>query len=104
MVGNFSNGITKDLYKLPLGIVRGPDLLEPRVGTLFALTEGSGALQLQEADLTGQANFVASALESSTVDLGNEFTRLILTQRAYSTAATAMRTVDEMMQTATDLA
>ena len=104
VVGNFSNGIAKDLYKLPLGIVRGPDLLEPRVGTLFALTEGSGALQLQEADLTGQANFVASALESSTVDLGNEFTRLILTQRAYSTAATAMRTVDEMMQTATDLA
>lgn len=103
VIGNFSNGISKGLYKLPLGIVRGPDLLEPRAGTLFALTEGSGALDLKEADLTGQANFVASALESSTVDLGNEFTRLILTQRAYSTAATAMRTVDEMVQTATDL-
>ena len=103
VVGNFSNGIAKDLYKLPLAIVRGPDLLEPRAGTLFAITEGSGALELKEADLTGQANFVASALESSTVDLGNEFTRMILTQRAYSTAATAMRTVDEMVKTATDL-
>lgn len=88
---------------MPLAIVRGPDLLEPRAGTLFAITEGSGALELKEADLTGQVNFVASALESSTVDLGNEFTRMILTQRAYSTAATAMRTVDEMVKTATDL-
>ena len=103
IVGNFSNGISKDLYKLPLGIVRGPDRLEPRNGTLFAITEGSGALELREADKTGLANFVASALESSTVDLGGEFTKLIVTQRAYSTAATAMRTVDEMVKTATDL-
>ena len=45
IVGNFSNGISKNLYKLPLGTVRGPDLLEPRDGTLFALTEGSGKLE-----------------------------------------------------------
>jgi flagellar hook protein FlgE len=95
--------VSKGIYKLPLGIVRGPDLLEPRAGTLFTPTERSGALELKEAHLTGQASFVASALKASTVDLGNEFTRLILTQRDYSTAATAMRTVDEMVQTATDL-
>ena len=103
VVGNFSNGISKDLYKIPLGTVRGPDRLAPRSGTLFAITEGSGALELKEADQTGLANFVASALESSTVDLGAEFSKLIITQRAYSTAATAMRTVDEMVKTATDL-
>ncbi len=103
VVGNFSNGISRALYKLPLGIVHGPDFLEPRNGTLFALTADSGPLELREADQTGLANFVASALESSTVDLGAEFAKLIVTQRAYRTAATAMRTVDEMVKTATDL-
>jgi flagellar hook protein FlgE len=46
VVGNFSNGVAKDLYKLPLGLVRGPGLLEPRAGILFTLTEGSRALEL----------------------------------------------------------
>jgi flagellar hook protein FlgE len=43
-------------------------------------------------------------LEKSNVDLAREFTRMMLTQNAYNSSATAFRTIDEMTEVARDLA
>ena len=40
----------------------------------------------------------SSALEASTVDLAEEFTKMITTQRAYSASAKIITTADEMLQ------
>jgi flagellar hook protein FlgE len=39
-----------------------------------------------------------SSLESSTVDLAEEFTNMIITQRAYSASARTITTADDMLE------
>ena len=43
------------------------------------------------------------ALEESTTDVAEELTHLILTQRAYSSNAKIIQTVDEMLQETTNI-
>jgi len=48
---------------------------------------------------TGSAGDVApSSLETSTVDLGEEFTNMIITQRAYSASSRIITTADQMLE------
>ena len=101
--GFFSNGQTRALYKLPVGVVPSADLLEPIDGTHFAVTTKSGDITLYDAAVTDIASFVPGALEQSTTDLATEFTRMIQTQQSYSTAIRAFTVAEEMMQTATRL-
>ena len=44
------------------------------------------------------AAVVAGALESSNVDLANEFTDMIVTQRGYQASARVITTSDELLQ------
>ena len=51
--------------------------------------------RLGEATTGGAGSIQANALEGSTVDLANEFTNLITTQRAYSASARIMTTASK---------
>jgi len=101
--GNFSNGRTRALYKVPLATVTNPNGLSLRSNTHFAVSDTSGALELREADLTGIGSFAPSSLEQSTTDLGLEFTKLVVVQQGYTTAVQAYTVVEEMLRTAADL-
>lgn len=104
MYGGFNNGVTKPLYRLPIALFAAPDLLEAFNGNLYRPTIESG-----DASLTtvGGSNAVASfapgSLEQSNVNLEDQFSRMIVTQKAYSMSATALRTADEMIQEASSL-
>jgi len=100
IVGLFSNGLTGGLGKLPIATVISENALTPKQGTYFALTAESGDITLLEADRTSIASFAPQALEESAVELADEFSKMIITQRAYSSAAQAIRVVDEMQQVA----
>lgn len=101
--GIFGNGQTRNLGKLAIGDVVNPELLSPVTDTHFKLSGLNGELQIFEADLNGRAQITTGALEGSTVDLGEELVKMIETQRAYSSAATTLRTVEDLLKTATDL-
>ncbi len=103
IVGRFSNGLTQGLAKLPLAVVRNPNGLTPQEGTNFSLSTNSGDLRLLEADQTAFGTFSPQAIEESAADLATEFSKLIITQRAYSSAAQTIKVVDEMHQVATRL-
>lgn len=103
IIGNFSNGQTRPIAKMALGDVINPELLTPVDSTHFRLNSLNGDLQLFEADVSGRATFLPNQIENSTVDLGLEVTKIIQTQRAYSSAATSLRTIEEMLETATRL-
>ncbi len=103
IIGIFSNGQTRPLSKIAVGDVVNPELLAPRTDTHFALSGLNGPLQIFEADISGRARFVPNSLETSNVDLGEELVNIIEVQRAYSSAATTLRTVEEMLEVATDL-
>lgn len=101
--GLFTNGASRNLFKLPVATVRSTAGLEPRAGTHYAITENAGDLLLREADLSEIADFVPESLENSSTDIAGEFAKMIITQRAYSSAAKAIQVVNEMFQIATQM-
>jgi flagellar hook protein FlgE len=104
LIGSYSNGEVRNLYKLPVATFAADDNLDALPGNMFAQTAAAGALQLNGiGSPTGSTQFVTGALETSNVDLADQFSKMIITQRAYSSAATVVRTADEMTQAARDL-
>lgn len=94
----FDNGEQLGIYQLPLAMFPNPNGLEPRNGNAFAQTDRSGGLLLLAANTGGAGVVAPSALEASNVDLAEEFTNMIVTQRAYSASARIITTADEMLE------
>ena len=103
IIGNFSNGILRTIYKLPIAIVTEPNKMDLRFNTHYATNERSGDISLFEADQTGLGDFVAGSLEASTVDLTTEFNNMIIAQQSFAMNGQSFRAIDEMAQIASDL-
>ena len=103
VVGQFDNGRSRTLYRLAIADFANPDGLGGLSGNVYEQTATSGAAILDGAGEAGRGIIAASTLEKSNVDLGDEFSHMILTQNAYNSSATAFRTLDEMTEVARDL-
>jgi flagellar hook protein FlgE len=104
LIGSYSNGQVRNLYKLPVATFAADNNLDALTGNVFAQTAAAGSLNLKGVgNPYGSTQFVAGAVEASNVDLADQFSKMIVTQRAYSSAATIVRTADEMTQAARDL-
>ncbi|WP_068504079.1 flagellar hook-basal body complex protein [Magnetospirillum moscoviense] len=102
--GYFTNGETKSLFKIPIAQFISENNLEAISGTLFKRTSEAGDITVSMIeDAVGEPRFATSSIENSTVDIEDEFTKMIMTQKAYSTNATVFRTADEMTTVARDL-
>ena len=87
-----------DIYQIPLVTFNNPNGLAVRDGNAYSITDRSGD-PTPHTPLTGGAGSLnSSTLETSTTDLGTEFTNMIITQRAYSAATRAITTADEMLE------
>jgi flagellar hook protein FlgE len=93
----FTNGLTRRIYQVPLATFGNVDGLVPEHGGVYRLGPGAGALSMRGAGVGGAGTIKARALESSTVDLAEEFSSLIMTQRAYSASSKIITTADEML-------
>ena len=94
----FDNGQRQDIYQLPLGMFRNPNALEAKTGNVYLETDRSGNFQLNLAGNGGAGDIAPAALEASTVDLAEEFTKMIITQRAYSANTKVISTADDMLE------
>ena len=72
-------------------------------GNAYITTEASGPFSLVAAGTGSVGTISTGALESSNVELAEELTDLIKTQRAYSSNATIITTADEMLDVTTRL-
>ena len=93
----FDNGVTRPVFQIPIATFTNPNGLESITGNVWTATDFSGNPTVREAGDAGAGTVNAAALEGSTVDLGSEFTRMITTQRAYSSAARVITTADELL-------
>lgn len=101
--GAFSNGLSRPIAMLAVADVRAENQLDPVANTHFAVTEKSGEIALYRPDQTKRVAITGGAYEASDTDLTDQVSRMITTQRAYTSAATTLRTLDEMTQTASNL-
>lgn len=93
----FDNGETRAIYKIPVVTFINPNGLAMLSGSAYIQTDYSGAYTLATAGEGGTGAIAAQQLEASTVDIGEQFTNMIVTQRAYSAAAKVVTTADEML-------
>ncbi|BCW88485.1 Flagellar hook protein FlgE [Alphaproteobacteria bacterium SO-S41] len=94
----FDNGIQRQVYKVPLATFTNPDGLTALNSNVYRISEESGPVTLNEANVGGAGDITSDGLEASTVDLAKEFTDMITTQRAYSAATRIISTADAMLQ------
>lgn len=103
IAGKFGDGTTRPLFKIPLASFTNADGLARSSGNTFTSTAESGNARVVDAGGGGVATLLANSRELSNVNLADEFTKIIVTQKAYNSAATVFRTADEIVQTARDL-
>ena len=101
--GVYDNGTRRALYQIPLATVPNPNGLEAVDNQAFEISSSSGAVFFFNAGEGPAGSLSGFALQQSTVDIAQELTDMIVTQRAFSSNATVIRTVDEMLQETTSL-
>jgi flagellar hook protein FlgE len=93
VVGTFSNGQNLDLAQVTLSHFNGTNYLQALSGEAYAVTEQSGpAIAGASGTISG------SSLEGSNTDIADEFTKLIVTQQAYSANTKVITTANDMVQ------
>ncbi len=101
--GVFDNGARKPMYNIPLAEVANPDGMITADGNAYKVSRDSGGMQLVTPGSGATGKIAAGSLESSNVEVAQELTDLIQTQRAYSSNAKIVTTVDEMLDETTRL-
>ena len=94
----FDNGETRDIFQVPVITFNNPNGLQERTGNVYVETTNSGPAVALEPGRGGAGEIAPAALEQSTVDLADEFTRMIVTQRAFSASTRIITTADEMLE------
>jgi len=98
VVALFDNGETRNIYQIPIATFVNVNQLESRTGNVWTATEASGDATLREANTGPAGETIQSSLEASTVDIGEEFTKMIIVQRAFSASAKIISTADDMLE------
>ncbi|MDE1153860.1 MAG: flagellar hook protein FlgE [Micavibrio sp.] len=94
----FSNGQSQRVFKLAVATFANANGLDSLTGNVFRESDTSGTLNLREAGTGSAGNIQGGALEESNVDLADEFSKMIVTQRAYSANTKVITTADQMTQ------
>lgn len=98
VIAGYSNGRTRSVYEIPLATFEADQNLKRMDGAAFAATHGSG-----EADLSGGGRVLSNAVELSNADIADEFSKLIITQQAYSANSRIVTSADEMLDSALNM-
>lgn len=98
IISLFTNGKTEESSRIQIATFSNASGLTKGGNNMFSQSVASGDPVLGGA-LSGRAgSIVNSALEGSNVDIADEFTNLIIAQRAFQANARTITTTDEVMQ------
>ncbi|MFV0279846.1 MAG: flagellar hook protein FlgE, partial [Rhodoblastus sp.] len=92
----YQNGAKAKQGEIRLANVASPDNLMPLSGNVYDVSSSSGEAVVGKAGIGSCGVLVSSALESSTVDIADELTNMIETQRAYSADSKAFQIATDM--------
>ncbi len=99
----YDTGFTRVIYQIPLVDVPNPNGLTSMDNQTYQVSPSSGNFFLWDAGNGPTGTTAGYAREGSTTDVASELTDLIQTQRAYSSNAKVIQTVDEMLQETTNI-
>lgn len=99
----YDSGFTRVIYQVPVVDVPNPNGLVSLSNQTYQVSSASGPFFLWNAGEGPTGDVVGFTREESATDVAGELTQLIQTQRAYSSNAKVIQTVDEMLQETTNI-
>jgi len=96
--GMFSNGIHRQLGQVALASFVNPAGLAKAGNNLYVVTPNSGQPVVGAAGTGDLGDIQSGRLEMSNVDLSQEFTNMIITQRGFQANSRIITTSDELLQ------
>lgn len=99
----YNTGARRVIFQIPVAAVSNADGLTARGNQAYSVSRESGDVYLWDAGDGPSGELVGYSLMESNTDIAAELTSLIETQRAYSSNAKIVQTVDEMLQETTNL-
>ncbi len=97
LYAQYENGSFKELYRIPLATVQSPDQLNVLPGNVFSQSADSGDVRIGFANEGGFGSMVSGALENSNVDIAEELTNMIESQRSYTANSKVFQTGADLM-------
>ncbi|MBU7008273.1 flagellar hook protein FlgE [Phosphitispora fastidiosa] len=98
VTGRFSNGLTKQLAQVTLANFNNPAGLMKVGENNYVSSNNSGQAQIGTAGSGGRGDISPGKIEMSNVDLSQEFTDMIVTQRGFQANSRIITVSDEMLQ------
>lgn len=96
--GSYDNGMKKCLAQMAVATFANPSGLESLGNSLFGATLNSGEFDGVGEEVSLSGSLTVGALEMSNVDLANEFTQMITTQRGFQANSRIITTSDSMLE------
>jgi flagellar hook protein FlgE len=96
ILATFTNGLERQIGQIALAVVQNPDSLLDVGGNAFRATTDTSVLPPSAPGLGAGGVVVGQALESSNVDIAEEFTNLITYQRSYQANSRVITTIDQL--------
>lgn len=97
MVGAFTNGQTLKIAEIYLARFIAPTMLTKQGRNLYTESAASGSPIIGAPNTSGRGRVMASSLETSNVDLAEEFVRMIAFQRGFQANTRVITTTDDML-------
>lgn len=98
VIGRFTNGKTQNLAQVALAVFNNPAGLNKYGNNMFAKSNNSGEAQVGPSGSGGRGLFIPGSLEMSNVDLAQEFSNMIITQRGFQANSKIITTTDQMLE------
>lgn len=99
----FDNGAIRTIFQVPLVDLPNPNGMMSLDNQTYMPSQQSGSFFMWDAGDGPTGEVVSYAREESSTDVASELTAMIRTQRAYSSNAKVIQTVDEMLQETTNI-
>jgi flagellar hook protein FlgE len=98
ITGRYSNNQSRVLGQVAIANFNNPGGLTKTGDSLFTQSANSGEAQIGASGTGGRGSLNPGSLEMSNVDLAQEFSNMIITQRGFQANSKIISTTDEMLQ------
>ncbi|MBQ0002651.1 MAG: flagellar hook protein FlgE [Treponema sp.] len=103
ITGVYSNGTSRTIGQIAMATFTNQGGLEKAGENTYVESNNSGIANIGESGIAGKGKLLAGALEMSNVDLTEQFTDMITTQRGFQSNAKTIQTSDTMLETVLSL-
>jgi flagellar hook protein FlgE len=98
ITGVYTNGNREVLGQVAMASFTNPGGLEKEGENNYVVSNNSGDPRIGESGVAGKGKLIPGALEMSNVDLAEQFTDMIVTQRGFQANSKTITTSDQMLQ------